>query len=314
MRTVFFGTPDIAVPSLQAIEALHEVTAVVCQPDKPQGRSSKLVAPPVKVAAEKLGIPVYQPVKLNDGVFEAWLREQNPEVCAIAAYGRLLKQPILDIPPYGWINMHPSLLPKYRGPSPIQTAVLNGDSETGVSIMRLVLAQDAGDVMLQERVAIDENENAAELAKRLGILGADLMFRAMRQLEEGTAVFTPQDPAGVVECHMFGKDDGRIHWGADARTIHNLVRASQPWPVAHCHLGGEVCRIHETRLAEGPATAAPGTVEEVLKDRLIVATGAGRLAITKIQAPGKRMMDTGDFLRGHKLEAGTVFTDIPDAC
>lgn len=310
MRTVFFGTPDIAVPSLQAIEALHEVTAVVCQPDRPQGRSSKLVPPPVKVAAEKLGIPVYQPTRLNDGGFEEWLRAQAPEVCTIAAYGRLLKQPLLDIPPHGWLNMHPSLLPKYRGPSPIQTAILNGDTVTGVSIMRLILEMDAGDVLLQEQVAIGENENAATLAQRLGILGAELMFKSLRLVEEGTATFTPQDPAGVVECRMFEKNDGRIQWASGARTIHNLVRASQPWPVAHCALGGEIHRIHETRLAEGPATAPPGTVEEVLKDRVIVATGEGRIAITQIQGPGKRAMSTGDFLRGHKLDAGATFTDL----
>ncbi len=310
MRTVFFGTPDIAVPSLQAIEALHEVTAVVCQPDRPQGRSSKLVPPPVKVAAEKLGIPVHQPEKLNDGAFEAWLKAQAPEVCMIAAYGRLLKQPLLDIPTHGWLNMHPSLLPKYRGPSPIQSAILNGDTVTGVSIMRLVLEMDAGDLLLQERVAIGENETAVELAQRLGILGAELMFKGLRLVEEGSAVFTPQDPAGVVECKMFEKNDGRIRWATAAPAIHNLVRAAQPWPIAHCELGGEVHRIHETRLAEGPASAIPGTVEEVLRDRLIVATGEGRIAITQIQGPGKRVMNTGDFLRGHKLDAGATFTDI----
>lgn len=152
MRTVFFGTPDIAVPTLRAIEALHEVTAVVCQPDRPQGRSKRPVPPPVKVAAEKLGIPVHQPTKLNDGTFEAWLREQAPDVCTIAAYGRILKQPVLDIPPHGWLNVHPSLLPKYRGPSPIRSAVLNGDTVTGVSIMRLVLEMDAGDVLDRKSV------------------------------------------------------------------------------------------------------------------------------------------------------------------
>lgn len=307
---MFFGTPDIAVPSLQAIEALHEVCAVVCQPDKPQGRSSKLVPPPVKVAAEKLGIPVHQPVKLNDGEFEAWLKAQAPEVCTIAAYGRLLKQSLLAIPTQGWLNMHPSLLPKYRGPSPIQSAILHGDTVTGVSIMRLVLEMDAGDVLLQERVEIGENENAVALAQRLGILGAELMFKSLRLVEEGNATFTPQDPAGVVECKMFEKNDGRIRWASAAPAIHNLVRAAQPWPMAHCELGGEVYRIHETRLVDGPAAAAPGTVEEVLKDRIIVAAGAGRIAITQIQGPGKRVMEAGDFLRGHKLDAGAAFTDI----
>ncbi len=310
MRTVFFGTPDIAVPTLQAIEALHEVTAVVCQPDKPQGRSKKLIPPPVKVAAEALGIPIHQPTKLNDGNFEAWLQEQAPEVCVIAAYGRILKQPVLDIPPQGWLNVHPSLLPKYRGPSPIRSAILHGDSETGVSIMRLVLEMDAGDILIQEHTPIGDNENAVELAKRLGMLGADLMLKGLRQLEEGAAVFTPQDPKQMVECQMFEKSDGRIRWNTSAATIHCLVRAAQPWPIAHCHLDGQVYRFHETERIEGAAKAAPGTVETILNDRLVVATDSGLIAITRIQAPGKKVMAVGDFLRGHRLEPGVQFTDI----
>lgn len=310
MRTVFFGTPEIAVPALRAVEALHEVAAVVCQPDKPQGRSKRPVAPPVKVAAEKLGIPVHQPTVLNDGTFEAWLRDQAPDVCTIAAYGRILKQPLLDIPPHGWLNIHPSLLPKYRGPSPIRSAILNGDTVTGVSIMRLVLEMDAGDILLQEPLAIGENENAVELAVRLGRLGADLMLKGLRLLEAGDAQFTPQDPSTVVECRMFEKADGRIRWGAPARQIHNLVRAAQPWPVAHCELHGEVYRIHETRLADGAPSRPPGTIEEIRKDCIIAATGEGRIAITEIQAPGKRKMAMGEYLRGHALEAGTLFKDL----
>lgn len=310
MRTVFFGTPEIAVPALRAIEALHDVTAVVCQPDRPRGRSKQPVAPPVKEAAEKLGIPVHQPTKLNDGTFEAWLREQAPEVCTIAAYGRILKQPLLDVPPQGFLNIHPSLLPKYRGPSPIRSAILNGDTETGVSIMRLVLEMDAGDILLQEKVAIGENETAVELARRLGHLGADLMLKSLRLLEAGEAEFTPQDPALAVECKMFEKADGRIRWGASARHIHNLVRAAQPWPVAHCHFHGEMYRIHETRLADGPVQKEPGAIEEIHKDRLIVATGEGRIAITALQAPGKRVMTADEYLRGHKLSPGDAFTDI----
>lgn len=310
MRTVFFGTPDIAVPTLRAVEALHDITAVVCQPDKPQGRSKKPVPPPVKVAADALDIPVHQPTKLNDGAFEAWLRDQAPEVCTIAAYGRLLKQPLLDIPPMGWLNMHPSLLPKYRGPSPIRSAILHGDTETGVSIMRLVLEMDAGDILLQEKVAIGENENAAQLAGRLGKLGAELMLRGLRMLDEGTARFTPQDPDRAVECRMFEKADGRIRWAESAAAIHNLVRAAHPWPIAHCHLDGQVYRIHATERVGSAASTDPGTVEAVLEDRLIVATGDGLLAVTEIQAPGKRVMAAGDFLRGHRLEPGVQFTDI----
>ena len=173
MRTVFFGTPELAVPALAAVAAHHNVTAVVCQPDRPKKRSKRPVPPPTKAWAVEHEIPVHQPLKLNDGAFEAWLKEQRPELCAIAAYGRLLKQPILDVPPEGWLNIHPSLLPRYRGPSPIQSAILNGDPVTGVSIMRLTLEMDAGDVLLQEETPVADDDTTESLSARLAQLGRD---------------------------------------------------------------------------------------------------------------------------------------------
>lgn len=315
MRTVFFGTPELAVPTLQAVAKAHTVTAVVCQPDKPQGRSKKLVPPPVKVAAETLGIPVHQPSKLNDGRFERWLQEQAPEVCTVAAYGRMLKQPILDIPPKGWLNVHPSLLPRWRGASPIQTALLAGDTETGVSIMRIVLEMDAGDVLLQERVPINPEITHPELSAKLAEIGARLMVEGLDLLAKDQAVFTPQDPALVTHSRIITKEDGRIDWTKSAWDIHNQVRALQPWPIAYCQFRGQTFRILRTKvldtgmendgdLPESAWEAPAGSIVAVRKNSLLVATGSGILELLAVQAPGKRVMNTGDFLRGHRIEAG----------
>lgn len=313
MRIVFFGTPDLAVPTLAAVAAEHEVTAVVCQPDKPQGRSKKLVPPPVKTWAEEHDIEVMQPTKLNDGTFEAWLKEQAPEVCVVAAYGRLLNEPLLQIPEHGYLNVHPSLLPKYRGPSPIASAILNGDTEAGVSIMRLVLEMDAGDVMLQERSPISPNETTQELTDRLAVLGATMMMEAIQQVQAGTDTYTHQDPTLVTHCKMTNKEDGVIQWTRSAQHIHNQVRGTQPWPVAHCHYNGQVCRIHESRIIDESSTEKPGTVTQVLKNSVYVATGDGQLEIIRFQAPGKKAMDMGSYLRGQGLQVGERFEEIPHA-
>lgn len=310
MRTVFFGTPELAVPSLARAAAAHEVAAVVCQPDRPQGRSARPVPPPVKVWAEAHGIPVHQPVKLNDGAFEAWLRDLRPDLCLVAAYGRLLKQPILDIPPLGWLNVHPSLLPRWRGPSPIQTAILAGDRETGVTIMRVVLEMDAGDIVLQESTPIGPEETAEELSARLAEMGAELLLRAVNLVEEGKDSAIPQDPGGVTHCSLFSKEDGRIRWDGPAWRIHNRVRASIPWPVAQCLYGGQVCRILKTLPDPRPARGTPGTVTETAKDRIYVATGEGELAILRFQAPGKKAMDMEAYLRGNRIEPGDRFGEV----
>jgi methionyl-tRNA formyltransferase len=312
VRVVFFGTPELAVPSLAAATEHHEVTAVVCQPDRPRGRSKKLVPPPVKVWAEEHGIAVAQPEKLNDGTFEKWLKDQSPDVCVIAAYGRILKQPILDIPKHGFVNVHPSLLPKYRGPSPIRSAILNGEEVTGVSIMRLVLEMDAGDIILQEEVAIQPDENAVDLTNRLSKDGAALLAGALDLIERGVATHTSQDPAKVTHCSMFTKRDGAIQWDAPARVIHNLVRAAHPWPVAHCLYEGQVCRIHATRIVDEATHAAPGTVIRTEKDHVVVAVGQGAIAILLFQPPGKRAMPMEDYLRGHPITPGQIFESVPN--
>ncbi len=310
MRVVFFGTPELAVPSLAATAKSHDMIAVVCQPDRPQGRGKKLAPPPAKIWALDQGIPVAQPAKLNDGAFEAWLREQKPDMCLIAAYGRILKQPILDVPPRGFLNMHPSLLPKYRGPSPIRTALLNGDEVTGVTIMRLTLEMDAGDILLQEKEPIYPEDTWPTLASRLAVKGAELLVRGVGLVAAGTARFTPQDHTKAVYCRMLEKSDGEIRWGRPANEIHNLVRASLPWPVAHCLYKGQVYRIHESRVVEEAFDAPPGTVVAVEKERVVVVTGEGALAILALQAPGKRAMPVREYLRGHAIQVGEQFEDV----
>jgi len=310
VRAVFFGTPDLAVPSLDAVAGRHELVALVCQPDKPQGRSSRPVPPPAKVWAESHGVAVMQPAALNDGRFESWLREQRPAVCPLVAYGRILKQPILDVPAHGFINMHPSMLPGYRGPSPIQTAILDGKTRTGVTIMRLDAGMDSGDIILQKEIEIRPDDTTLSLSQRLGEIGAALLVEALGQIEQGRATFTLQDHARATVTRMYGKQDGRIRWELPARRIHNLVRAAIPWPVAHCLYNGEVCRVHKTEPVDEPAAAAPGTVTRVEKGRVVVATGEGQLAILAFQAPGKKPMAMADYLRGHAIEPGERFEDM----
>lgn len=308
MRVVFFGTPELAVPSLAHISDRHEVTAVVCQPDRPKGRGRKLAPPPVKEWAADHGIPVLQPTKLNDGEFEAWLRGQAPDVCALAAYGRILKQPILDIPAHGFINMHPSLLPKFRGPSPIQSAILLGETETGISIIRLTQDMDAGDILLQDRTEIGPNENAIELSQRLANRGGQLIADAANAIERGDVAYTPQNHSAATYCQMLSKADGIIDWCDSAQAIHNKVRGAQPWPAAQTKFRDEVFKIlaGEPHAGDGDA----GTIVEVGDSYVDVAAGEGIYRITTWQAPGKRAMPLGDYLRGQRIEAGERFEDM----
>jgi methionyl-tRNA formyltransferase len=306
VRVVFFGTPELAVPSLEAVHARHEVVAVVCQPDKPKGRSGTPTPPPVKAWALEHGLPVHQPVKLNDGAFEAWLRDLAPDAGAIVAYGRILKQPILEVPRHGIFNMHPSLLPKWRGPSPMQSAILHGDKETGVTIIRLCLDMDAGDILLQERTMIDGEENAIALTERLSRRGAKMLADALDMVEAGTATYAPQQHDEATYCHMLSKQDGYMDWTHPAQELHNLVRGALPWPVAQCMFRGEHCKVYESRVVEGQE-ALPGTVTHVAPDAVHVATGAGSLALLKFQAPGKRVMTMREFLAGTKIQAGEIF-------
>lgn len=310
MRVVFFGTPELALPSLDAVARQHEVAAVVCQPDRPQGRSGRPVPPPTKQWADAHGVAVVQPTKLNDGSFETWLRERAPEIGVLVAYGRILKPAILNVPRHGFLNMHPSLLPRHRGPSPIQTAILCGDEKTGVTIMRLDEGMDTGDILLQREAPILPDDTTGSLSERLAVLGAGLLVDALDLVARGEARFIQQDDTQATVTRLYEKKDGQIVWSAPARDIHNLVRAAIPWPVAHCRFSGETCRIHKTDVSNEPANDSPGTVLSVERDRITVATGAGRLSILALQMPGKKTMTTAEFLRGHAVRPGDRFEDL----
>lgn len=309
MRVVFLGTPALAVPTLAAVADRHEVLAVVCQPDRPQGRHGTPAPPPVKSWALAHGLPVHQPTKLNDGTFEAWLQDLAPDAGIVFAYGRILQRPIIDIPKHGWLNVHPSLLPRWRGPSPIQSAILHGDTVTGVTIMRLVFEMDAGDIVLQEDLPIGADETADELTERVAPIGARMMCEALDQVAAGTAVYRPQGAEGITHCTMLTKEHGHIQWHRPAGEIHNQVRACAPWPAAQCRFRDGICKILRTSLADAPATRPPGTIEAIEKDRVLVATGDGLLAITVFQVPGKKPLPMGDFARGARLQPGERFED-----
>lgn len=310
MRVVFLGTPELAVPTLAVLAARHEIAGVVCQPDKPQGRSGRPAPPPVKVWAVEHGLPVHQPTRLNDGAFETWLREANPDIGVLAAYGRFLREPILAVPRHGWLNLHPSLLPRWRGPSPIQAALREGDAETGVTIMRISMKMDAGDILLQEKTPIGPEENAEELAARLAGLGADLMLRGLDLVTRGEARFTPQEDARATYSHIIEKSDGNIRWADPAPRLNNLVRAMCPWPSAQTRFRGQVCRILRSAVVPAATDGPPGTVIHSDKQSVHVATGAGALSLLEFQAPGKRAMAIAEYLRGNRIAPGDRFEDV----
>ncbi len=309
MRVVYMGTPDFAVPPLSALHREgHEIVGVYSQPDRPKGRGHKLVAPPVKERALELGIPVFQPEGFRDPLAVEELRALAPEVIVVAAYGRILPQSVLDIPRYGCVNIHASLLPRLRGAAPIQWSILRGDSVTGVTTMMMAAGLDTGDILLTQETPIDENEDAATLYERLSRMGAQLILPTLEGLEQGTITPVPQEDALSTYAPMLHKGLSPIDWSNSAAEIHNQVRGLQPWPVATTLWEGKTLKIHRTRLAEGKA--APG--ETVQKDgNLYVGCGDGRLLeLCEIQLEGSRRMSAAEVLRGHPMASGTVFESI----
>ena len=305
MRIVFMGTPDFAVPSLEGlIQAGHTVCGVFCQPDKPVGRhQNKLQAPPVKQAALAHGIPVFQPTKLRDGTALKQLEELAPELIVVAAYGRILPDDILNLPPMGCINVHSSLLPKYRGAAPINWAVINGETETGVTIMDMATELDAGDIIAQVSTPIDSEETVETLHDRLAQLGGELLVRTVADLAAGTAVRTPQDPSQVTFAPLLSRELSPIDWSRSAKDIHNQVRGLVPWPATSTDiLNGETVKIFAVRETGASTGKVPGTVLAAGKDGIDVACGDGMvLRILELQAPGSRRMAAADYLRGHPL-------------
>lgn len=307
MRIVFMGTPDFAVPSLQAlIDAGHDVCAVYTQPDKPQGRKQILTAPPVKTLALEHDIPVFQPNTLKNEDEQARLRELAPEVIIVVAYGKLLPKAVLDIPPHGCINVHGSLLPRWRGAAPIQWAVIAGDEMAGVTTMQMAEGLDTGDMLLTYETKVGEKETAGELFDRLAQSGAELLTQTLVKLDEITP--RPQDDAQSCYAHMLDKQMAVIDWSKSAHEIDCLIRGLNPWPIALTTLSGERLKVFAAEKTAG--NGEPGTVLEAdPKKGLTVACGEGALKLIEIQLVGGKRMKATDFLRGHVIEVGTKLGD-----
>lgn len=301
MRIVFLGTPQFAVPCLSAlIGAGHGVAAVFTRRDRPVGRKQLLQAPPVKVLALEKGIPVFQPATLRDAETERVLRDLSPDVIVVAAYGRILPKNILELPKYGCVNVHASLLPKYRGAAPIQQAVLDGEALTGVTTMQMAEGLDTGDILLCEETAIGPDETSGELTERLSRIGAGLIVRTLAALEAGTATPVPQDDAKSSCAPMLTKERSPLDWSRPAQELHNQVRGLSPWPSASTAFCGKGLKVHRSRVA-GKCVGLPG---QVLPGKAFaVACGGGTaLELTEVQPEGGRRMSGTDFLRGHPAE------------
>lgn len=301
MRVVFMGTPDIAATCLKKILSDgFEVVGVYTQPDRPKGRGMKMVASPVKEVALAAGIPVFQPETFREEETVEALRELKPDVCAVVAYGRILPQKVLDVPKYGCINIHASVLPKYRGSAPYQWAVLDGLTETGVTAMYLCREMDAGDIIDVSKTPIGENETAGELLDRLAELGADLLSKTLRRFaSEGKVPAVPQNPDEVSYAPMLDKTMCPIDWNKTARQVHNHVRGLHPWPVATMVLQGKTFKVHAAHVVSGSGT--PGQILGLTKTGLVIACGEGAVEITSLQAEGGKRMAAPDYFRGHPL-------------
>ena len=300
------GTPDFAVPSLRAlVDHGYEVVGVFCQPDRPKGRGHRLAACPVKELAVGAGIPVFQPerIKREEGV--AMLKSCAPDLCVTAAFGQLLSQEILDIPPLGTINVHSSLLPKHRGSAPINWSIIKGDPVTGVTTMFTDKGMDTGDILLMRETPIGPAENAGELTDRLAVMGAQLLIETIRALEAGTLARTPQDHAAATYEPKMDKELGRIDWSKSAQELDWLVRGTTPWPGAFTTLGEQTIKVFELDILDGPASGAPGEIVAAdAKRGLVVSCGDHDVALAQIQMPGAKRMNAKDYLRGHTMETG----------
>lgn len=306
MNLVFMGTPDFAVPALEALyKSKHKIVGVFSQPDKPVGRKQLLTPPPVKEFALQNGLSVYQPNSLkNDDSYEL-IKKLNPDIIIVAAYGKILPKDILDIPKYGCVNIHASLLPKYRGAAPIQWAVINGDSETGITIMKMSEGLDTGDMILVDRTEIGENETSAELFDRLADLGAVSLLKALDMLENGSAEFISQDDNISTYAAKITKALSPIDWSKSASEVHNLVRGLQTWPCASTIIDGKEFKIHKTVLSLKTGNK-PGEIVDN-KGMLTVCCGDGHCVdVLEIQPQGKKKMDIKSFFAGNKLELGTI--------
>ena len=319
-RIVFMGTPEFAVPSLQALldadlATVGRVVGVVTQPDRPKGRGQQLAPPPVKVLARQAKLPIIQPLKMKDPVFLDTLRRWAPDLIAVTAFGRILPPVILDLPPLGCVNVHGSLLPKYRGAAPIQWAIINGETETGITTMRMDPGLDTGPMLLRETVPILPADTAGDLAARLAPIGGRLLAQTIIGLKNGSLSPIPQDHAQATLAPLLKKEDGMINWKDEASALANRIRGLTPWPGAYTYCGEERWQLWRAQATPvGCAEAEPGTILEVTKEALRVATGKGSLLIQEIQPASGKRLAVRQYLAGHPVAVGvTLSSPLPSA-
>lgn len=306
-RILFMGTPAFALPSLQILhDKQYPIIGVVSQPDRPQGRGLKEVAPPVKVLAQKFGLPVYQPEKVRDSSFLDTFRKLNPEMVVVVAFGQILPKEIIDYPPMQCLNIHPSLLPKYRGAAPLNWQIIRGETKTGVSIMIMDEGMDSGNIILQEETELGDAETYGELHDRLAKLGATLLIKSIEQMAEGTAKRKPQDASSVTFAPRLKKETGKIDWTNNVSDIVNLIRGLSPTPVAYTQLEGQVLKIFAAEANQNKVSEKPGTIGSVSDAGLPVAASDGYVILKDVQLAGKKRMLISDFLRGHHIKPKTV--------
>ena len=306
------GTPTFAVNSLEQLtQAGHEIIAVITQPDRPKGRGKKLSPPPVKEKALELGLKVLQPEKVKDSIFIEKLQQLNPQVIVVVAFGQILPKAILDLPEYGCINVHVSLLPRYRGPAPIHWAIINGETESGVTTMLMDEGLDTGDMLLKARVLIDQNMTTGELHDRLAILGGQVLVETLEKLEKNLLKPEPQNHELATYAPLLTKEHEKIDWKKSAVSVHNLVRGMNPWPGAYTFIEDRRIKIKETRLKDKlDLQGQPGEVLAITSEVLWVQTGDKPLLITKVQPSGKNEMSVNDFVNGYRIKPGQIFGEL----
>lgn len=308
-RSVFFGTPAFAVPCLDALAEISEVLGVVCQPDKPQGRGNVVVPPPVKERALALGIDVYQPAKVRNGELLAWMQERAVDVALVVAYGRILPGDVLRAPKHGCVNVHASLLPKYRGAAPITWAVVRGESETGITLMNMDEGMDTGDMLERFVTPIGPDETAGELSERLSAIGALAVRKGLPKVVAGAYTPEPQDGARATAAPILAKKDGRIEFAKSALEVHNHVRGMSPWPGAFTSAGGKIVKVHETRISDAAkAGAKPGEVILADKTGVIVACTTGAVELLRVQLEGKKAVRGVEWAGGRGVREGDVLS------
>jgi len=307
MKVVFMGTPDFSVGALEAlVKAGHEVTAVVTQPDRQKGRSLEMSFSPVKECALRYELPVFQPEKIKTAEAVEVLRGYEADIFVVAAFGQILSKEILEMPKYGCINIHASLLPKYRGAAPIQWAILNGDAITGVTIMQMNEGLDTGDILTTKEVEISAEETGESLFDKLAIAGAELLIETLPEIEKGTLTPIKQEEEKASHVRMLTKEMGKIDWEKEAIVLERLVRGMNSWPSAYCRLRNKNMKVWRAAVLEEDTAARPGEIVNVTKDALYIQTGKGQLILKEVQLESKKRMAVKDFLIGYQLEAGEI--------